>query len=403
MFRRATACVLVTGAALGFDASSASAQSSAEAKTSLSVGDFQLSPTLEVRSRAEYRRAPVDLGGVTTAGEVTPVVDDAWAVFERARVGLGAERGAVRAQVTLQDARAWGDAPTGAGASSRAAVSAFEAFLEVHGKPVAGTDSPIAARAAEPRRSFVRVGRQRITWADGRLLSEADWSPAGRSLDAARARLSTELVDAELLAAVLNPSRPQGASVGDEGGPFTFGSQLFGALVGLTLDPMFKLELFGLARLQGAASNVPGSSDFAAARAAGETVTGALRVSGSGRPLDYSLAGYMQGGSAPQLAAARSTRFAYAFAAEVGRQFDGLVLSPSLHVGATLASGDDGSGNYAAFDPILPDVHVHYGLMNLFALSNVAIAHAALSAEPSTSLRVVAEYRYARLVNATGE
>lgn len=379
----------------------ASAQSSPDAKTTLAVGAFQLSPTLEVRTLAEYRHAPVDLGGTTFLGAASPVVADAWTVLERSRVGLGAEHGSLRAQLTLQDARAWGE--LAAGPSSVGSLAAHEAFLQVHGKPATGNDAGCDGCAPEARRSFIRVGRQRVIWADGRLLGAADASPRGRSLDALRARLATDAVDFEVLAAALESSRPSGVSVDDTSGPYLAGSQLFGAGVAVAADPLLKLELYGLARLVGSAAASAGTSDFAAARVSGETYTGALRVSGASRAVDYAVAAFVQTGRATDLPKSRSLRLAYAFAGDVGRTFEGLLLSPSVHLGATLASGDDGDGNFAAFDPILPDVHTHQGVMNLFALSNVAIAHAALSVEAAPEVRFGAQYRYARLVRATGE
>ena len=63
-------------------------------------------PTLEVRVRGEYRRDAPDVGGTSLLNHPSPRVRDQWDVLERSRLGLGAERGALRAQITLQDARA---------------------------------------------------------------------------------------------------------------------------------------------------------------------------------------------------------------------------------------------------------------------------------------------------------
>lgn len=352
---------------------------------------------LEVRTRGEYRRSPTDLGGAGTA-----VVDDAWTVMERSRLGLGAERGPLRAQVTLQDARAWGaSSPLSfqGQASPFAVFGAYEAFVEIHAKPEAGTD----AAEGRPRRTFFRLGRQALAWDDGRVLGRSDWSPSGRSLDAARLHGAFGILDLEAFGAILDAARPFGASFDNVSGPYSSGSELFGALASVTVDPLFKVQLEGLARLQGAPPPLVESSDFALARSLGETYTGVLRISGDGKPLEYALAGYVQGGHASQLSGDRATRLAYAFHGDVARKLDGIVLTPKVRIGAAYASGDDGTGNYRAFDPILPDPNTHYGAMSSLAFSNLFEAHGALSLFPSEETRVDLEYRYARLVNATGE
>src|SRR5688572_10951614 len=85
--------------AIALIAAPAGAQSPPPAPERIAVGDWQLAPMLEVRVRGEYRRDAPDLGGLDYFGRLTPRVRDAWMVMERTRLGLGAERGAVRAQV----------------------------------------------------------------------------------------------------------------------------------------------------------------------------------------------------------------------------------------------------------------------------------------------------------------
>src|SRR4051794_10559709 len=81
----------------------AAAQSPPAAPENIAVGDWQLSPALQLRTRGEWRHDPVDMGGRDPTGVIGPRVRDAWLVFERTRIGIGAERQALRAQVTLQD------------------------------------------------------------------------------------------------------------------------------------------------------------------------------------------------------------------------------------------------------------------------------------------------------------
>src|SRR5262245_21982534 len=112
----------------------ASAQQPPAAPTTIAVGDWQLAPTMEVRVRGEYRHDAPDLGGLDMFGRATPKTRDAWVVMERSRLGLGAERGALRAQITLQDARALGSPSpnaTLAGARGLGQLAPYEAFLEM--------------------------------------------------------------------------------------------------------------------------------------------------------------------------------------------------------------------------------------------------------------------------------
>src|SRR5690242_148511 len=81
-------------------AAPAAAQSPPAAPEKIAVGDWQLAPSMEVRVRGEYRRDAPDLGGLDFFGRPSSRVRDAWVAMERSRIGLGAEHGAVRAQIT---------------------------------------------------------------------------------------------------------------------------------------------------------------------------------------------------------------------------------------------------------------------------------------------------------------
>lgn len=386
--------------AIGLAAAPGFAQVPPAAPTTIAVGDWQLAPLVEVRTRGEYRRSPVDVGGapVVPAGTVaasTGVVTDAWTGLERSRLGLGAEHGAVRAQITLQDAQAWGSIPPsaalvpGQSAAEVGQVGAYEAYIEV--------------RTSDARPSFLRVGRQAVTWGEGRLISAADWSPAGRSLDAVRGRFARGPWQLELLGAVLEARQPLGAAFGDTAGPSTGGSELAGLNASWTLDPLFKVELTGLARLtqHGAAPPPAGSSRFDEALASGETYVGSLLVSGEGRGWKYGAEGAYELGRATTLT---EDRRAFAVAAHVSRTFDTLLLSPTLRLTGSYASGDDGSSStYKQFDPLLPDVHTWQGAMDIFAWSNEAEASARLTVVPWTDTSLSAEYRFAELAQASGD
>ena len=68
--------------AIGFYAEkTAGAQSPPAAPETIAVGDWQLAPLLQLRTRGEYRRDPVDMGGADLRGTPGPRVRDAWGVL----------------------------------------------------------------------------------------------------------------------------------------------------------------------------------------------------------------------------------------------------------------------------------------------------------------------------------
>ncbi|WP_394837710.1 alginate export family protein [Pendulispora rubella] len=362
-----------------FGESRAFAQSAAPAPETFAIGDWTFTPSLQLRTRGEYRRDPVDMGGRNADGSVRRV-EDAALVFERSRLGLGADRGPLHAQITLQDSRAWGSSPNG----QARFFAPFEAYAE--------------ARTSSARPAYLRIGRQAIAWGDGRLLGSADWHPVARSLDAVRGHVASGAFDVEAFAAMLEQPQPASPTFGqtDFLGTST-GTQLYGLQIAWALDPLLRVELSGLARI---ARTVPTGSRFDMSRLYGEAYTGDLRIFGEGRGFKYAIEGAYQFGTARALGVDRA---AYAAAAYVGRTFDNVVLTPTLRVGGSFASGDDGQGKYTQFDPLLPDVYTNHGAMDIFAWSNAAELHARLTLVPWTDGVFGLEYRYARLMEASGD
>ncbi|MCL2448265.1 MAG: alginate export family protein [Polyangiaceae bacterium] len=356
-----------------FGARAARAQVVPSSPETLSIGDWQLAPVVEVRVRGEYRH---DLDAVERVIAV-----------ERARLGLDLTHGPLEARVVVQDARALdltvGDSFVG-GSPVQALTGAYEAWVEAHTSSV--------------HPSFVRVGRQPITWGEGRLLGEADWSPSGRSLDAVRARLAIDAVAVEALAATVDaPSRN------------FFATEVYATLLGArfqwALDPLFAVELYGLARL--GYYNPPAAMSFNGA-VQGQTLTGAARLHGERSSWTWGVEGAYQFGRTDRVARPGGLYFtgrraAWAAAAHVSRTFDGAVWTPTLGIGAAYATGDDGGKTYRAFDPLLPDVHTWHGMMDLFAWSNEEEVSARLSAVPWNDGLVGVEYRYARMPQPGGD
>ncbi|MBX3227711.1 MAG: alginate export family protein [Labilithrix sp.] len=370
----------------------AAAQQPPAAPTTIAVGDWQLAPTMEVRVRGEYRHDAPDLGGLDMYGRATPRTRDAWVVLERTRVGLGAERGALRAQVTLQDARAFGSPSpnaTLAGARGLGQLAPYEGFLEM--------------RTSGVRPTYLRLGRQAVVWGEGRLVGNADFSPVGRSLDAARAHVAAGNFDFEALAAILEIPQPLGAAFGDRSGSNTSGVQLYGVTVKWTVDPLFRVEAFGLARVARSSGAELDGSRFAIQRAVGERYTGALRVSGDDKGWSYGAEGAYQMGNADTLRFNGADIAAWAAAAHVQKTLEQIVLTPTFRLNGSYASGDDGSGKYTQFDPLLADPQRFHGMMDLFAWSNMFDLGGRATVVPWTDTALSFEYRYAQLAKSRGE
>src|SRR5258706_10311241 len=140
----------------------------------------------------------------------------------------------------VQDARAAGAPGAGSPDSDGRSTTSFHlAYVEAH--------SP------ETHPSFVRIGRQEVTWGEGRLLGASDWRLVPRALDAARARLVVRQLDVEALAALLAPPEalPPDESPTDPrilGSDNTTGAQLYGLDFTLHADPLPHPELAGIAR-----------------------------------------------------------------------------------------------------------------------------------------------------------
>ncbi len=365
---------LAAGAALAVLswAATAGAQAAPAAPVTLAVADWQIAPVLDLRVRGEYR---YDLDHVHRA-----------MAFERARLGADATHGPIEVRLVLQDARSYG-LTTGemfvAGPSAVALTGAYEAWVDVH----TPTTHP----------SFVRIGRQPVTWGEGRILGAADGSPTGRSLDAVRGRLVFGDGAAELLASALEAPVPQVFALDAY-------AALFGARGEWAADPLFALEAYVLGRLAYYRPNLVTSSSLQGQAYQGQTYTGALRLHGHGQGWSWGAEGAYQLGHVDGIPHAgvsfTGERAAWAAAAHVGKTLDNVVLTPTIGIGGSYASGDSPGNTYRAFDPIQPDVHVWYGAMDLFSWSNEVEGNAHVSIVPFTDALAKLEYRYARLAQA---
>ncbi len=374
------------------------------------LGEWDIAPHVELRLRGEYRRDPVDVGGDVFEGVAVhgdgyrspapavfirqSAVGDLWLASSRARLGLRASRRFVAAVVTLQDARVLGWLPGAAASASRPGTGIFEpyrAYLELFDDAVRDGGGEPLVRA--------RIGRQPITWGEGRLVGDKDWLARGGALDAARVELQfgDGLTEVELLAAMLAMPGPVPQPLGSTTGAARLegsGAQLYGLANRWDVFPLLKLELGVLARI--AREPLP------VELVRGDTYVVDLRVHGAWRGVDYAAEGALELGRVASFGTNREL-FAGAAAARVDWQ-TALPLDVRFGAFGSYASGDDSGGTGATqhrFDPILPTVHEHHGMMDLLGWSNSLDVGARVAARPLTQVDVALRYAFLGLAEPT--
>lgn len=395
---------LLVPAAIGLLLASSPSRAAAQASPlpdSFTLGTWTFRPLIEVRVRGEYRRDPFDAGGDVYApsavlaeayqSELPPVavkqppVQNQYFVAERSRLGLAIDHGPVTAAVTLQDARLWGD--TGStplvapGEPVPPSLAPYEAYLEAHTR--------------SGRRIFLRVGRQKVTWGDGRLVGADDWSTTGRSLDAARFGIQAGDFDVETFAAMLatpgryNPLAPSMTSSTMSDLAEGSGAQLYGVDAVWHALPLLAVEVTGLARIvrQPAPSTLTPSNTFVADG----------RIAGDRRGFRYAVEGAYELGQVASYGIDRDLR-AFAFAARASWE-TALPWHLTFDAEGAYASGDQGhsTGAETRFDPILPDQHTLLSPMSVVSWSNIILGGASLGVRPSEEVGLLAGYRYAAL------
>jgi hypothetical protein len=396
---------------------------------SIAIGEWMFRPSVEIRVRGEGRTGLFTQGGMNLAvladgfGESTPsnagapIPGTIWGLSERSRLGMAVDRGPVTANLVLQDARVLGDvdgyspmrSSVGLGGLGGLTASSYglsirEAYVDVH------------SRSGRPM--FLRVGRQKVVWGDGRLLGESDWAPVPRAIDAARLGLQLGDFDVELMGALLTPPFSQlvAAKPTDTSSKlksFT-GTQLYGLNVKWHLLPLFNPELTALSRIV----RIPGDTgktslgglltptrgDLDVPLTPGDTYVIDARFSGDQRGFHYAVEGAYELG---RVASYGANRDIGAFAAAARASLE-TALPGHLTFGAqgAYASGDEGVPSPATtlkrFDPILPDAFANHGRMGLYAWSNIIEGGGDVKITPLEELSITAGYRFAALASPKG-
>ena len=130
--------------------------------TMVSMGTYaqELDANLQIRPRYEYRNGFKSL---------MPIGEDATSfISQRSRLNFNYKQEKLKAKLTFQNIRTWGDVPTTAQADKNG-IALFEAWAQY--------DFDAAWSA--------RLGRQVISYDNQRIFGEIDWAQQGQSHDAA--------------------------------------------------------------------------------------------------------------------------------------------------------------------------------------------------------------------------
>jgi hypothetical protein len=130
--------------------------------TMVSMGTYaqELDANLQIRPRYEYRNG---FKSLMPKGE-----DAASFISQRSRLNFNYKQDKLKAKLTLQNVRTWGDVPTTAQADKNG-IALFEAWAQYD------FDATWSAR----------LGRQVISYDNQRIFGEIDWAQQGQSHDAA--------------------------------------------------------------------------------------------------------------------------------------------------------------------------------------------------------------------------
>jgi hypothetical protein len=258
----------------------------------------------------------------------------------------------------------------------------------------------------------VKLGRQELSYGEGRILGNALWLNVPHTFDAVKARYQDSFFGVDVFAARLvyvegdhfESSVPQDTLTGAY---FDF--------PGLMKENV--TELYGMARnvsrdiVNDDWSLVPAPFRFTAPQ---DLYTFGYRTKtkpGAYGPWDYGLEVMWQLGDrtavfpATTVAAARTAprldQDAWAFVAQGSYTWKTVPMTPKAAFIVSMASGDSSSAdkNSGTFQNLLPSNHGLYGIMDLSSLQNIEDYRFSLSAKPFAALSVALDYHQQYLEN----
>lgn len=333
--------------------------------------------------------ADVTLGGeVRVRGEwrdnVNFVKDGTNASFIGQRVRLTANAQAsddVSFKITLQDTRNWGAATAGAGGpnltdSGDNTLDLHESYMNISNL----LDTPVS----------LRIGRQELNYGDQRLIGGFGWSNNGRSFDAVKAMVTTDLANVDIFASKIR-DRNQGTSV-DPAGTVDNDQDFYGVYATTKAVPNNTLDLYLLLLRDGlhTTAMIGNNTTFGTITGSQKLYTVGARLAGSVAGLDYTVELPYQFGEIGDV-----DLKAWALAAKAGYTIPGAPMNLRLGAEYNYATGDDDTtagSDSETFSNLFPTNHNKMGFMDLQGWRNVSAWSVNLSADVSEKLRVFLAY-----------
>ncbi|MBI1911979.1 MAG: alginate export family protein [Deltaproteobacteria bacterium] len=302
----------------------------------------------------------------------------------------------VSVKITLQDTRTWGAATSAAGGPNLTDDGTSN-VTDLHESYV-NVDNLLGAPV-----SF-RAGRQELAYGDERLIGTFGWSNNGRSFDALKFMVTTDVANVDLFASKLA-----------DNGTTNTDQDFYGIYATVKAIPNNTLDLYALAVRNGSQTaanplgfgtvigangflgNTPVTSATAVPDEAQHLYTLGARLKGAVAGLDYTLEVPFQTGDVNT----KGTDFnisSYAYAAKVGYT---LPTPVKVRIGAEydFASGDKDAGTAATpndkiktFFNLFPTNHDKLGNMDLQAWRNVKAWTVNASADVTEKVRLYAAY-----------
>jgi hypothetical protein len=238
----------------------------------------------------------------------------------------------------------------------------------------------IEAGALEGNGVKVRVGRQDLTFGQGRLVSTGDWSNITKSFDIARGTVTTRLFTMDLVAGspvLVDPGRMDRHKPGEH---FYVDYMTFKKLIpGATVEPYFMAKT---------ALNVK-SKDGKLGNA--DTLYAGFRVAGKApRGIDYSFEGVREMGAYNNDAVR-----AWGYAGGAGWMLPWVPGKPHLSSDYLYGSGDSGvkDGRHQSFDYLYGSQQPITSLTGQFAWRNIKDWRAGVDFTPVKRLMVKVDFR----------
>ncbi|MBE7414281.1 MAG: alginate export family protein [Deltaproteobacteria bacterium] len=321
----------------------------------------------EVRVRGEWR------------DNVTFVDNTSTQSFIGQRVRLTANAQAsddISFKVTLQDTRNWGAAQAAAGGPNL--TDSGDNTLDLHESYVNITnllESPVS----------LRIGRQELSYGDERLIGTFGWSNNGRSFDAVKAMVTTDLANVDIFASKIRESNPAGGTVDND-------QDFYGIYATTKAVPNNTLDLYLLLLRDGlhTTAMIANNSTFGTITGSQKLYTIGARLAGSAAGLDYTVELPYQFGEI-----GNTDIQAWALAAKAGYTIPGAPMNLRLGAEYNYATGDDDTtagSDSETFSNLFPTNHNKLGYMDLQGWRNVSAWNLNLSADVSEKLRVYAAY-----------